>query len=98
MPTTNTNQPSEEILEPGYREQRLAEAVRSACIEAALDGYERARISGLCEEGALECAIDAIRMLDLGPIATSPREAPSQAGALEATNGEAATERETYTE
>jgi len=43
----------------------LAEAVRSACVQAALDGYEQAQIAGLCREGAWECAVDAIRMLDL---------------------------------
>ncbi len=51
----------------------LALAVRSACIAAALDGYERAQIAGLCQEGAWECAVDAMRMLDLGPILTPPR-------------------------
>ncbi len=43
----------------------LAERVRSACIEAALGGYERASLSGLCHEGAWEAAIDAVRQLDL---------------------------------
>ena len=43
----------------------LAERVRSACIEAALEGYERASISGLCREGAWEAAISAMRMVDL---------------------------------
>lgn len=44
---------------------RLARAVRDACIEAAKQGYERAAISGLCEEGALEAALSAIHMLDV---------------------------------
>ena len=44
---------------------QVAGAVRSACVKAALDGYERAKIAGLCQEGAWECAVDAIRMLDL---------------------------------
>ena len=43
----------------------LAEAIRQACIEAALQGYENAAISGLCHEGAWEAAISAIRMVDL---------------------------------
>lgn len=51
--------------EPAEREERLAVAVQAACIEAALAGYERAAISGLCHEGAWEAAISAIRMLDL---------------------------------
>jgi hypothetical protein len=45
--------------------RRLAEAVREACIQAAAEGYESAALSGLCEEGALEAAVSAIRMLDL---------------------------------
>ena len=31
----------------------------------ALEGYERAQMDGLCHEGAWECAIEAIRALDL---------------------------------
>ena len=51
--------------------QRLAEAVRAACVKAALEGYERAAISGLCHEGAWECAVDAIRTLDLETVIKS---------------------------
>lgn len=52
----------------------LARAVRRACIAAALDGYERAQVAGLCREGAWECAVDAMRMLDLTPLLHPPRE------------------------
>ena len=45
--------------------RRMAEAVRSACIAAALNGYENAAINGLCHEGAWEAAIGAMRMLDV---------------------------------
>ncbi len=44
---------------------RMAQAVRDACVRAALDGYEQARMDGLCDEGALEVAMDAVRSLDL---------------------------------
>lgn len=44
---------------------RLAEAVRDACVRAALDAFEDASISGLCCTGAWECAVGAIRALDL---------------------------------
>ena len=44
---------------------QLASRVRNACILAALDGYERAQIAGLCQEGAWECAVDAMCMLEL---------------------------------
>ncbi|WP_295581487.1 hypothetical protein [uncultured Lamprocystis sp.] len=43
----------------------LAEAVRSACLQAALDAYEQAGVSGLCGEGRWEIAVQAIRNLDL---------------------------------
>ena len=46
-------------------QRRLAEAVRAACGKAAQEAYENAGISGLCEEGRWECALDAIRALDL---------------------------------
>lgn len=46
-------------------QRRLAEAVRDACGKAAQEAYENAGISGLCEEGRWECAIAAIRALDL---------------------------------
>jgi hypothetical protein len=44
---------------------RLAEAVRAACLTAALESYEDASMRGLCHEGAWECAIGAIRSLNL---------------------------------
>lgn len=43
----------------------LAEAIRTACLEAALRAYEDAGISGLCEEGRWECAVQAIKGVDL---------------------------------
>lgn len=48
--------------------RRLAEAVREVCLNAARQAYENAGISGLCEEGRWECAVDAIRSLDLETI------------------------------
>lgn len=44
---------------------QLAEAVRDACLRAALQAYEDAGISGLCGEGRWEIAVQAIRSLDL---------------------------------
>jgi hypothetical protein len=45
--------------------RRVAVAVREACLKIARQAYENAGISGLCEEGRWECAVDAIRSLDL---------------------------------
>jgi len=63
-----------------------AEQVRAACIEAALSGYERAAMSGLCGEGALEAAVSAMRMLDLttlgksGAVSKMPADLPAGSG------------------
>jgi hypothetical protein len=49
-----------------------AERIRAALIRAALDGYEQAGLSGLCEEGRWEAAISAMRRLDLGASPPTP--------------------------
>lgn len=55
----------------------LANTVRAACIQAALDGYEQAQIAGLCQEGAWECAVDAMRKLDLEALLRSQANRPA---------------------
>ena len=45
--------------------QQLAEAVRRACIEAALAAYQEGGVLGLCAEGRWEYAISAMQQLDL---------------------------------
>jgi hypothetical protein len=65
-------QPKNEAL-IGPEQRQLAEAVRAACIQAALAGYEEASMDGLCHEGAWELAIDAIRALDIEAIILSLR-------------------------
>jgi len=47
------------------RERELAERVRQACLDAALQAYEYAGLSGLCQEGRWDLAIDAIRSLNV---------------------------------
>lgn len=54
------------------RERQLAERVRQACLTAALDAYESAGLSGLCQEGRWDLAIDAIRSLDLDKALDTP--------------------------
>lgn len=51
----------------------IAERIRQTCIEAALQAYEDAGISGLCHEGRWECALDAMRSCKLDP---PPDETP----------------------
>jgi hypothetical protein len=51
----------------------VAEAVRRACLDAALQAYEDAGFRGLCQQGRWECVLEAIRGLDLEPILDAPR-------------------------
>ena len=48
--------------------EAVARAVRDACFQLAASRYEDASASGLCHEGALEVALDAIRSLDVAAI------------------------------
>lgn len=57
--------------EPDSAQRQLAEAVRRACIDAALAAWEDAGISGLCAEGRWEMAIQAMRQLDVQPLLRS---------------------------
>ncbi|MQA29437.1 MAG: acetyltransferase [Luteitalea sp.] len=43
----------------------LAEAVRAACLETAMQAYEDAGMRGLCHEGRWEVVLAALRDLDL---------------------------------
>ncbi len=58
-------------------DKRLAEAVRAACARAALDAYERAATDGLCDEGALEVALDAMRAIDIDAVIAAVRASQS---------------------
>jgi len=46
-------------------ETRLAEAVRTACAEAAEEAFEDGGLRGLCVEGRWELALEAIRRVNL---------------------------------
>lgn len=58
----------------------LMEAVRRACIEAALAAYEDAGVSGLCAEGRWEAAVGAIQSLDLKQVVASAGGRPAGGG------------------
>ena len=49
-------------------EQPLAEAVRAACIKAALAAYEEGGILGLCAEGRWEYAISAMQQVNVAEV------------------------------
>jgi len=56
-------------------DDEFADRIRTACIEAALEAFEAAGISGLCLEGRWEIAIQAMRTLDLRPLVVSRGQA-----------------------
>lgn len=46
----------------------LANEVRRACLDAALDAYEDGGIQGLCEQGRWELVVQRLRSLDVDGI------------------------------
>ena len=44
---------------------RIAAAIKGACLKAAVEAYEDAKIRGLCQEGAWELAVDCMKSLDV---------------------------------
>lgn len=57
---------------------KLAEAVRQACLDAALRAYQDAGISGLCQEGRWDYAVDAIKSVDLAAVLKQADESPDR--------------------
>lgn len=51
--------------ENNLQQLKLAEAVRTACIQAAVQAYEEGGIFGLCAEGRWEYAVSALQRLDV---------------------------------
>ena len=50
----------------------VLEAVRAACLNAAIAAYEDAGIRGLCADGRWEAALAAIRHADLSGVREPP--------------------------
>ena len=73
---------------PGWH---AAETVRAACVNAAIQAYDDAGMSGLCAEGRWEAALAAIRQLDLrrvlelpsGSATAEPAQQPSSSSSGE---------------
>ncbi len=61
-------------------ELQFAETVRNACLDAALEAYERAGLSGLCGEGRWELAVQAISRLDVRALVKKAKEAGYRCG------------------
>lgn len=56
----------------------MAERIRNALIDAAVQAYEDAGIQGLCAEGRWEAAVGALRSVDLMPLLQSHASCPHQ--------------------
>lgn len=50
------------------RSHRVATAVKAACLQEAIAAYQQGKLSGLCQEGAWDLALDAIRSLDVDKV------------------------------
>jgi hypothetical protein len=78
----------------------MAEAVRQACITAALQAYDEAGVSGLCHEGRWEYAVDAMRGLPLRPLVQAlllATEDEAGGGGLPSADARAATQNSANT-
>ena len=60
--------------------RRLAEAVRRACVAAALEAWEEAGAAGICAEGRWEAAVGALRSLDVAVVASDAGSDDAGAG------------------
>ena len=49
-------------------DKTTSEKIREACAKEFIRAYEEAGIKGLCEDGRIEYAVDAVRSLDLEKI------------------------------
>ena len=65
MSTARREEPGSDGSAEAQRRHDLAEAVRRECIAVAIQAYEDAAVSGLCQAGAFEAAISAVRRADL---------------------------------
>lgn len=54
-----------DVIHSNDEKRRIAEAVKAASLKAAIEAYQHAKMSGLCQEGAWELAVDAIKSLDV---------------------------------
>ena len=59
---------SSKTFQDQIRKIEIANSIKQACIDAALEGYKTAAMSGLCCEGAWEAAVSAMQMLDVDTI------------------------------
>jgi hypothetical protein len=56
----------------------VVEAIRAACLRTALEAYEDAGLRGLCPEGRWECAVGALRHLDLQSVLEAAEHRPAK--------------------
>lgn len=53
------------------KQVRIAEATKAACLKAAIEAYEDAKMRGLCQEGAWDLAVDSIKILNVEKVLES---------------------------
>ncbi len=58
------------------QQRQLAEHIREACAQAALEAFHQAAVSGLCFDGAVECAVGAIRGLQVDSLLAAANPPP----------------------
>ena len=59
---------ADEMLGADANHLSLAERVRQALVQTALEAYEDATVQGLCADGAWEAAVSALRQADLSGV------------------------------
>lgn len=64
--------------EPSTEALRTAEVIRDACARAAFEAAEDAGMRGLCADGQLEAALDALRSVDLEAALRTAGRSPRQ--------------------
>ena len=56
---------SAEQIASEQKERRIAEAIKAECLRTAIESYTFAKMSGMCQEGAWEFAVDALKSMDV---------------------------------
>jgi hypothetical protein len=61
----------EQVVKEREAKLQIATATRAACLKTLLEAYDFAKMSGMCQEGAWEFAIDQLKGIDLEKIVDS---------------------------
>lgn len=53
------------MMDQNQQREAIAAKIRTEFLETAINAYEDAAADGLCAQGAWECAVDAMRRVEL---------------------------------